>query len=172
MAKEVPSVLFGFLEEQKRLEVQEHLASFLKWVYENNPDFQTTLAREELTTCWLHEFQHPRWMEELIEAGNLEFIAHVNEYLEENCEYAHILSMTIQPEFKPEPAPQPQPRRWQDEPISPKQYNLLAELAPKHGRQINLKELTKGRASALISELLELERAQKQTKSAIRKVAT
>ena len=111
-------------------------------------------------------------MEELIEAGNLEFIAHVNEYLEENCEYAHILSMTIQPEFKPEPAPQPQPRRWQDEPISPKQYNLLAELAPKHGRQINLKELTKGQASALISELLELERAQKQTKSAMRKVAT
>lgn len=156
---------FDFLPEEQKTQIQTHLSSFLKWVSRHNPDFQSTLTREELTSCWLHDFKHPAWVQQKINQIDIEFIAHVNEYFDFYSKQAHLFSEAVVPEFKPEDIPQKQPIQKtsptpaaSSETITSKQLKFLGFLTKKHNRytDISLNGLGKTEASQMISELVAL----------------
>ncbi|MBL4952148.1 hypothetical protein JK635_07975 [Neobacillus sp. YIM B02564] len=152
-------MLFDFLPEDQQIQMRTHLSSYLKWVHTHNPEFQNNLTTEELTTCWLEDCKHPKWMMEKIHDMNLLFIVHVNEYLERYKDQAYLFEEEVTPEFLPpknQAAASNQKTNY--DAATPKQIKFLLYLTKKHNRtNINLQHITKKEASKLISELLALQ---------------
>lgn len=154
--------MFEYLTQKQQEEVQTLLGSFMKWVYDHNPTFMKKLSPEELTTCWLEEFETPDWIMPAIE-NNFAFVPEMNEFIA-NCfsNSVKVFSIHVEPKFKevevqapPVSPAKPAAYKKTAPPATVKQINFLKSLLKKNNVTLDMSTLNIAEASAQIDSLLK-----------------
>lgn len=72
-----------------------YVQSYLRWLYEQNPDFSVYLTTEEITNYLLQEIVHPIWFEVMLHREGLRMMADITFYLNKYKSHAHQMSYRI-----------------------------------------------------------------------------
>lgn len=138
---------FTFLNQNEQDDVLVHLSSYLRWVYDHNPDFLTYVTMSELVNVWSERIEKPHWMTKRIEKQPLEMLAHAHEFLHTSQSVPYLFSNQSNIQFITPKA---------EALATEKQIQFLKNLIKSHPRPIHYDTITKKEATKLIDELLLL----------------
>ncbi|MFE8700984.1 hypothetical protein ACFYKX_10180 [Cytobacillus sp. FJAT-54145] len=147
---------FSFLHDDEKTTLITRLQSFLKWVANENPDYQEALTSEELATCYLQDFKHPPEIELLLNgAKGFQVISHLHEYVNTYFDQAARCELTEAPVLKTNPKT-PTVYIPSSGGITEPQFKYLQRLLKTHKQECpNILQLSKKEASQMIDELLK-----------------
>lgn len=155
MRKKVIVLFFDFLPLEEQTEIMQRCKSYLNYIGKRNPEFLKFVSTEELTSVFLNEVDLSDWI--LARKSDLEFIAHLNEFIHFNKEEFHLFTCEVDPLFKPQPL--------MDDGITDPQKSYLKSLLQELKLQLptNLEQMKKKDATQLIAKLkAEKERRYKK----------
>jgi len=138
--------------------LREYLQSFLKWLYNQNDEFATTLNDEEITNYLLNELNHPVWFKYLLKNEPFHLIVEANQYISEYKTHADCLRSSIKIKPKKELAYTDTKEVGLKMPATKSQITYLVSLNKKLSQpyeETDFESLSKKEASCMIQYLVK-----------------
>jgi len=73
---------------------KKYIQSYLRWIYEQNSDFEETLETEELTDFFINELAHPLWFQLYLKSAPFRVMVEVNNYIQKYKKNANRMEVT------------------------------------------------------------------------------
>lgn len=74
---------------------KKYIQSYLRWIYEQNSDFEENIKTEELTDFFINELAHPLWFQLYLKSAAFRVMVEVNNYIQKYKKYANRMEVAI-----------------------------------------------------------------------------